>query len=141
MAQNHATGGCQCGAVRYELTAPPLNVYVCHCSECRAQSSSAFGISVIVALESFHVVKGKPRFWSRPAAVSGLLDCYFCPECGARLWHQDRGATDVVSVKGGSLDHSVDLSDVDHIWTRSKLPGVIIPSHARQFREAPDQTA
>ena len=32
------TGGCQCGGVRYEV------VFVCHCRECRRQSSSAFGI-------------------------------------------------------------------------------------------------
>lgn len=33
------TGGCQCGAVRYEITLSPLALYVCHCRECRKQSS------------------------------------------------------------------------------------------------------
>ena len=39
-------GGCQCGAVRYQLSAEPVALYVCHCRECRRQSASAFGISV-----------------------------------------------------------------------------------------------
>ena len=40
------TGGCQCGAVRYECDAAPRTLYVCHCLECRHQSGSAFGMSL-----------------------------------------------------------------------------------------------
>ena len=36
------TGGCQCKGVRYQITAEPLTVYVCHCTECQCQSASAF---------------------------------------------------------------------------------------------------
>ena len=47
MAEEEAirTGGCQCGAIRYEISSPPVELYVCHCRECQKQSSSAFGIS------------------------------------------------------------------------------------------------
>ena len=41
-------GGCQCGAVRYAISAAPLTLYCCHCTECQAQSSSAFGMSMLV---------------------------------------------------------------------------------------------
>ena len=41
-------GGCQCGAIRYAITAEPGPIYVCHCRECQKQSASAFGISVSV---------------------------------------------------------------------------------------------
>ncbi|MGI9499727.1 MAG: GFA family protein [Geminicoccaceae bacterium] len=134
-SQDLLTGGCQCGAVRYELSAAPRDVYICHCTECRRQSSSAFGISVIA---SMRLIKGSPKRWSRSTESGGTLDCFFCPACGSRLWHQDRGSNDVVSVKGGSLDRPVDLSTVPHIWTRSKLPGIVIPDHAQQFSEEPE---
>lgn len=138
MSQDCLAGGCQCGAVRYELKAPPLDVYICHCTECRRQSSSAFGISVITTIESLQLIKGEPKSWSRPTSNGDWLDCFFCPTCGSRLWHQTRDAGVALSIKGGSLDQSVDVSDVTHIWTRSRLPGILIPEHVREFPKAPD---
>jgi hypothetical protein len=39
---------CQCGLIRFTTpSATPLAVYICHCTECRTQSASAFGTSVI----------------------------------------------------------------------------------------------
>ena len=36
------TGGCQCGAIRYEITQAPQMVYTCHCNDCQRITSSAF---------------------------------------------------------------------------------------------------
>jgi hypothetical protein len=131
------TGGCQCGAARYEITGEPLEVYVCHCRECQKQSASAFGISVSVPAAAFRLVKGDIKKWSRPTDTGRILDCMFCAACGSRVWHA-RAGLEVISVKGGSFDQPVDLSAAIHIWTSRKLPGVIIPDHAKQFAEEPD---
>ena len=101
------TGGCQCGAVRYELAADPLALYVCHCRECRRQSASAFGISVIVPRTALRLTAGTPRFWSRPTDTGNTLRCAFCPTCGSRLWHENDAPE--ISIKGGSLDEPPDL--------------------------------
>lgn len=130
------TGQCQCGGVAYEIAGAPLSVYVCHCRECQRQSSSAFGISVIVRAADLSVVRGSPKRWSRPAAVAGTLDCTFCPDCGSRLFHRSPGE-DVVSVKGGSLDVAPDLSGAAHIWTARKLAGVAIPPGVPTFPGEP----
>ena len=37
-------GGCQCGAIRYQLLRAPVALYACHCRDCQKQSSSAFGL-------------------------------------------------------------------------------------------------
>ncbi len=131
------TGKCQCGAAAYEVTGEPLATYVCHCRECRKQSASAFGISVVVPAGALRVSAGHLKTWSRRADSGRRLDCTFCAECGSRLWHRTRG-TDTVSVKGGSLDVPVDLSSAIHIWTVRKLPGVVIPEGAAQFPGEPD---
>lgn len=136
-----AQGGCQCGAIRYQLTAPFLCKYVCHCTECRRQSASAFGISVIVARAAFRVTRGAPQFWSRPTDSGRRLDCAFCPLCGTRVWHRPRGDTQTISIKGGSLDDTVDLRDAIHIWTSRALPGVVIPAGAVTYPGEPDSTA
>lgn len=131
-------GGCQCGAVRYQVTGPTRRLVVCHCSECRKQSASAFGVSVFVARDALRVTRGAPKFWSRPTDSGRILEGAFCPDCGSRLWHQRADGTGEISIKGGSLDEPVDLTAATHIWTARRLPGVPIPEGARCYPFGPD---
>lgn len=131
-------GGCQCGGVRYAVTGPVRDLYVCHCLECRRQSASAFGISVIVASADLTVLSGTPKRFTRPAAVGGTLDCFFCPDCGTRVWHGDPARLDQISIKGGSLDRVPDLAGARHIWISRALPGIAIPDGVdRHLAEPP----
>jgi hypothetical protein len=130
------TGGCQCGAVRYEVLAEPLETYVCHCRECQRQSASAFGISVIVPANAFVLKQGSVATWSRPTDSGNVLECMFCVACGTRIRHASPGGA-TVSVKGGSFDQPVDLTRAFHIWTSRKLPGVVIPEGATQYAGEP----
>jgi hypothetical protein len=127
------TGGCQCGACRYEISAAPLEVDVCHCRECRKQSASAFGITVVVPAAAFRITQGAPSSWTRPTDSGHSLECRFCPTCGSRIVHVGSAYANEVFVKGGSLDEPVDLSGAIHIWTSRRLPGVVIPEGAKQF--------
>jgi len=131
------TGGCQCGTVRYEIAGAPLELYVCHCRECRKQSASAFGISAIVRKSEFRVTQGTVTSWSRATDSGRRLRCLFCPRCGSRLWHETEPGSETVSVKGGSLDIPPDLSAATHIWVSRKLPGVVIPDGRSCFAEEP----
>ncbi|HVM86333.1 MAG TPA: GFA family protein [Candidatus Binatia bacterium] len=130
------TGRCQCGAVRYRHSALPVATYVCHCRECQKQSASAFGISVEMPAEGLVVTQGSPKFWSRDTDSGRKLRCAFCPDCGSRLWHESDAGW--ITLKGGSLDTPPDLSAAIHIWTKRKLPGVVIPPNAQQFPGEPD---
>ena len=132
------TGGCQCGELRYEITGAPHQIYVCHCRECQKQSASAFGISVRVRSADMRLLKGKPCSWSRPKDSGRTLACFFCSNCGSRVWHGDRDQANEISIKGGSLDEPIDLTNAIHIWTVRTLPGVIIPGNARRFAREPD---
>ena len=131
-------GGCQCGAVRYEADAEPIGIYICHCTECRRQSASAFGISVDIPAAALRVVKGETRTWHRPTP-NGRLACHFCPTCGSRLWHMADPTDGGVTLKGGSMDTPPDLTRAVHIWTTRKLPGVPIPAGAVQYPGDPDR--
>ena len=131
-AEGDGEGGCQCAAIRFRLTAAPERVYCCHCTECRRQSASAFGISVIVPPGAVEVLRGEPKHWTRPTDSGGTMTCAFCPDCGSRLWHEAGGA---VSVKGGALDATPEPER--HIWTASKLPWVVIPEDAETWEGEP----
>jgi hypothetical protein len=61
----------------------------------------------------------------------------FCVECGSRIRHSNPRET-TVSIKDGSLDEPVDLTNAVHIWTTRKLPGVVIPNGAADFPGEPD---
>jgi len=125
--------------VRYEATGTPVALYVCHCRECQKQSASAFGISFIVPQAAFRVIRGEPRFWTRPTPSDGCLTGAFCPDCGTRLWHTRSGAPGTISIKGGSLDEPPDLTKAVHIWVKRKLAGVTIPAGCIQYPgEPPD---
>jgi len=116
------TGGCQCGAVRYEVTAEPLTLYCCHCTECQKQSASAFGMSMPVREETLHVTQGAPRRWVRAAASGAPVDCHFCGECGTRLFQASARNPGVLVVKPGTLDDTSWLVPIGHIWAGSAQP-------------------
>jgi len=119
-------GACQCGAVRYEITGTPLTLYACHCTECRKQSASLHGLSLIVRRRDVSFT-GETRVWSRSTDSGGITDCHFCADCGTRLYHQgahSRG-DDNISIKGGSLDQINRLEPVGHIWMKSAHPAFL----------------
>jgi hypothetical protein len=65
------TGGCQCGALRYEITEAPRMVYSCHCTDCQRLTSSAFSMAVVVAAEAFRLTIGEPRPLQKTADRAG----------------------------------------------------------------------
>jgi hypothetical protein len=61
------TGGCQCGAIRYEVSEVPQLVYTCHCTECQRLTGSAFSMALVVAGTAFHFAGTQPRSLQRKA--------------------------------------------------------------------------
>ena len=52
------TGGCQCGAIRYEITSFPLLLYTCNCTDCQRQAGSAFALNMPVRFKDFRILQG-----------------------------------------------------------------------------------
>jgi hypothetical protein len=121
------TGGCQCGALRYEIRAEPLSVYVCHCTECQRQSASAFSMSVMVPRDSLVYTKGKPRRFERTADSGRVIASDMCETCGVRPVNHPLANDKVSILKPGTLDDTSWLHPIGHIWTKSAQPWVPIP--------------
>jgi hypothetical protein len=136
---NKLTGGCQCGEIKYVYSGDPMGIYICHCKECQKQSGSAFGISVEVRHDKFKIVHGAPKYWERKANSGKIVKCAFCSNCGSRPWHESDAEIHSLSIKGGSLDQPIDVSNAVHVWVSRKLPGIIIPDNAKQFLGEPDE--
>ncbi len=69
------TGGCACGAIRYEITSFPLLLYSCHCTDCQTISGSAFALNMPVATQGFRIVTGQPKAWRRLTSASFGQPC------------------------------------------------------------------
>ncbi len=122
----------------------------CHCTECRKQSSSAFGTSVYFAAEPAAdgallpsmmpaAVEAKLQWFDRPTDSGNTMRCYFCRECGARVFHHPRlpdgTPRNVVAFKAGCIDADLDWAGARHIFTRSAV--VDIPEGAERYDTAP----
>ncbi|HXI87887.1 MAG TPA: GFA family protein, partial [Parvularculaceae bacterium] len=77
-------GGCQCGAVRYRLTAPPLWVSTCHCTNCQKISGSAFAVNATVREDAFAIDKGAPKTAEWTADSGNRRFGLFCAACSSR---------------------------------------------------------
>ena len=136
------TGRCQCGAVRYEIAAAPTTVYACHCRDCQRQTGAAFALSMIVPRAALAIAAGTPREWVRPGAhaASGTpTGCFFCGDCGARLYNLPSRYADLAVVKPGTLDDTSWLVPVGHIWTERAQPSSHIPADMINFPLAPPE--
>ncbi|MBT2187812.1 GFA family protein [Sphingobium nicotianae] len=118
------SGGCQCGAIRYELREAPFGVWACHCNLCRKQSGSAFGLSMGVGLDTLVFTQGEPATWTRTAESGHVLDCLFCPDCGSRLIHRRHEHGGRQTLKPGTLDDTSWVVPGRHIFTEFALDWV-----------------
>jgi hypothetical protein len=133
------SGGCQCGAVRYEITGPPRVVYACHCTDCQRQSGSAFAMAAVIPRENFRVTKGTPEMFARQTSTTKSTEGWFCPKCGTRLYHVPGGAAyPNRNIKPGTLDDASWLVPTTHFWTRSAQKWVVIPDDAVRHETQPE---
>ncbi|RXG42220.1 hypothetical protein VDGE_02292 [Verticillium dahliae] len=135
---------CQCGSIAFRTPTPaPVAVYLCHCNECRRQSSSAFGVSATFPAAdlpplSDPALRARLGVWSRATKSGTTIDCYFCKTCGARIVHHGRSAQGVArptaNIKGGLIE-GLSLEGASHIWAREAV--VPIPAGAVSWPESP----
>lgn len=131
------TGGCQCGRVRYRIAGAPKAVTACHCTECQRQSGSAFGMSVVVAHEQLALESGELRSFARAGESGGVVEGFFCAECGTRIYHRVARMPGTLNVKAGTLDDTSRLVPAVHVWVASKQPWLPLPEGAVAFEGNP----
>ena len=131
------SGGCQCGKVRYEISAAPMTLYVCHCTECQRQSTAGFGMSMPVLRSGFKIIRGEPATWRRTAESGRTVECAFCAQCGTRLFHAPLRNLSVVNIKPGTLDNTRWLKPVGHLWIKSAQPWITVQADTIVFETQP----
>ena len=96
------TGGCLCGAVRFEITRPFRRASYCHCSRCRKHSGGAALAHGRVPRDGFRLISGEEHV--RSFVPEGGMAKAFCARCGSSLFGGTWPEGPEVSVRLGTLD-------------------------------------
>lgn len=107
------TGSCLCGAVAYEVDAPPGPIVHCHCRTCRKAHGAAFSSVMAVPRAAFRWLRGEAdlgEFESSPGKFRR-----FCRNCGSQVF-AERPARSQVLLRLGCLDTPVTMRAEGHIW-------------------------
>ena len=96
------TGGCNCGAVRFEVTAPLAGASYCHCRRCQRRSGAAASANAHPAPGSFRIVAGEDRLRVWKPEEGG--EKWFCGDCGSSLFGRNPRHTDSIGIRMGTFD-------------------------------------
>jgi hypothetical protein len=122
--------------VRYRVSGHPVATAMCFCTDCQAQSGSAFGMTLVLRREDFDV-SGATGSFRRPTESGSTVECFFCPGCGTRIFHAPAAHPERVNLKPGTLDDRLGIRPQLAVWTCRKPEWVAIPEGIPTFERNP----
>ena len=109
------TGGCLCGAVRYEIDEAAKTSWLCHCRDCQKAHGSAYFPAMMFLRPAFHP-QGSTTGFTVTAESGAQITREFCPTCGSTLFLGTGLYPDIVIVAAGSLDDPSIYKPKAHAW-------------------------
>ncbi len=130
------TGGCLCGALRYEVQGEPANAGYCCCKDCRKASGSGFIPFIGVAASAVRFSGGVRQYRSR-SANGGEAVRNFCPGCGGLVFGGVIGESPSFTLYAGSLDDAAFFRPTMVIFDRDRPNWVVLPEGLHAFETMP----
>lgn len=107
-----ASGGCHCGAVRYETSGETLHHAICHCEDCRKASGAPMVGWIAYNMDGVQVTQGAPKI--RHSAEHARR--HFCADCGTGLFYtNEKFLPGIIDVQSATLDDPDALPPGAHI--------------------------
>jgi hypothetical protein len=119
------TGGCGCGAVRFEISAALTSAAYCHCTRCQRRSGTAAQASARVEPGSVTIVAGEEHVgtWQ----PGGGFDKCFCTQCGSAVFARDPESGEIAIVRMGAIDGDPGIRPQAHQFVAYAAPWEPIP--------------
>jgi hypothetical protein len=112
------SGGCFCGAVRYESKNAPVLMVNCHCRDCQRSSGSAFAPIAMVPKQGL-TISGEVRYHKTVADSGKEIERGFCPTCGSQILLKIERRPEVLGMQAASFDDPSIFKPTLQIWTDS----------------------
>jgi hypothetical protein len=112
-------GRCRCEHVKFVLREEPIAFYLCHCTDCQAESGSAFGQSMLVRKEAIGDVTGPLDERISEQSDGRRAHVTFCADCMTMIWGWSEDIPQLRGLNAGGLDASGGLEPYGNMWTRS----------------------
>ena len=136
MSDPSLTGGCLCGAVRFELSEPATDAGYCHCTRCQGRTGTGSSVQARVDASTFRFVGGEEhlRCWRHP---DGGFEKCFCGECGAHLISRNPDEAAQMSVRLGAFDGDPGVRPSWRAFVGNAVPWEPIPDDGLPRYEGP----
>lgn len=140
MSESQHSGGCRCGAVRFEASADPHHVSFCHCADCRRATGAP-----VAAFVGFMADQATVRGDELRRFDNGPVTRSFCGACGSPIAYVDARIGDRVYFYLGVMDQPARYKPTLHAHVRGQLPFVHMPDglprHVKTSVPRPDEAA
>jgi hypothetical protein len=97
------SGGCACGAIRYETAADPIVMVNCHCRDCQRAVGTAYGAYAVFPRATVRM-QGEPRYYKTVGDAGRAVERGFCANCGNPVAVKLERMPDAIGVLAASLD-------------------------------------
>lgn len=125
------TGGCLCGAVRYETTARPFAAEYCHCRMCQKGAGAVVVSWMDFRTEQVTWTAGQPtEYKSSKTARRG-----FCSWCGGTLTFRSTQHPDYITLTIASLDDPNLVGPTYHIYTKCQVKWLHIDDEHERYSQ------
>lgn len=98
------TGGCACGAVRFETDRTPVFQNHCQCRDCQKRSGTGHGSYLTFPGRAEMKITGTASHWQVAGDSGNLKSHAFCPVCGTQVYLTFAAMPDFIAVPATSLD-------------------------------------
>ena len=110
------TGGCLCGAVRYEAQAEPLAVRTCWCRLCQYLGGGTATVNVCFETSAL-TISGEMSDHRSVADSGNVMHRGFCPKCGTPITSAAEVRPHLIFLRAGTLDDPSIAAPQATIWT------------------------
>jgi len=112
------TGGCLCGAIRYQTEAAPIVTRYCWCRVCQYFATGNAAVSVCFPTKGMSI-NGTANDYVSIADSGTKMHRRFCPACGVHLFSEAETRPHLIFVRAGTLDDPEIVRPTSIIWKSS----------------------